>query len=211
MNSSIIQGNGKFQNGLNIHLVSFSLPKQVIKEKETIRVSITTMPDEIKQHFTIKGKLMDYTNHLFSLNITSQTKKIIMVFRKKASFLTGNPIIASTTIQLDNFKETPMEQITSGMINTEIRSVNIYYPLQKQMKEEHKKNVERLIVGNMKIQLSFTTPFKQVKQDIIKGNGKNNKNNNKQCPKEHKARRRSGKKISEYKELDDDSICDELF
>ena len=207
MNTVTTQNNSRFQNGLNIHLLQFSLPKQIIKEKEAIRVSITTMPDITKQHFTIKGKLMDYTNHLFSLNITNQTKKIVMVFRKKTSFLTENPIIASTVIQLKDFKEMPTEQITSGMVSTEIKSFNVYYPLQKQMREEHKKNVERIVVGTMKIQLSFTSPFKNVKQDNMSG-----KNNNRSNSKEKKSpKRRSGSKVCEYAEFDEDSIYDALM
>lgn len=192
-NNSIASNNETFNNGLNIHLVSFSLPKEIIKEKEQIRVSITAMPDGIKQHFNIKGKLMDYTNHLFSLNITNQTTKIVMVFRKK-TILKDNPIIASTTIDLKNIKEMPTKQITKGMIDTEIKTVNLYYPLQKQQKEEHEKNVKRVILGNMKMILSFTPPFSSIENDKVKQNSKNNK---------YQKKRRSSSKVSDYNEISD--------
>ena len=200
MSTSTTQ-NQMFQHGLNIHLIAFFLPKDIIKEKEQIRVSITTMPDETKQHFSIKGKLMDYTNHLFSLNITNQTEKIIIVFRKK-TLLKENPIIASTTINLKDFKEMPNEQIKEGIIETDVKSFNLYYPLQKQIREEHQQNVKRTIIGNMKIKLSFTTPFSHVKQDKVCQKSKNNNNQNKS----HKTKRNS-KKIEEYNELNDSDDC----
>ena len=71
---------------MNIHLLSFKLPKDVVKDKEEIRVSITTIPEENKEHFSIEGKKMYNANHVFSLNITNNTRKIIMVFRKKTIF-----------------------------------------------------------------------------------------------------------------------------
>ena len=212
MNSSTSQNNSFFQNGLNIHLLSFSLPKKIVKEKENIRLSITTLPDEVKQHFSIKGKLMNYTNHLFSLNISNKTKNIVLVFRKK-TLVAGNDIIASAVIQLDSFKEFPREQITSGTIETEIKNFNIYYPLQKQKREEKQQKVDRIILGQMKIQFSFTTPFKQFQQDKVNQSSSKNKSNNNKNNKEnkpHKIKRNS--KIENYNEIEDsENVCEFLL
>lgn len=181
----------QFKNGLNIHVVSFSLPKQIIKEKDQIRVSITTIPDGCKQKFLIKSKLMEYANHLFSLNISEKTKKIVMVFRKKT--LMDKQMIASTVINLNDFKEMPKEQITNGMINTEVRTINLYYPIQKQQKEEHQKKVERVIIGSMKVILSFRQPFSSIDKENIKNN------NNNKCQK----KRKNSKKVAEYNDFAD--------
>ena len=105
----------------------------------------------------------------------------------------------------------PKEQITQGAINTDIRSVNLYYPLQKQMKEEHQKKVERIILGYMKIKLSFTTPFSKIQQDPVRPISKNN---NQTCDQKEKKihKKKNGKKVSEYKDFDENSnICESLL
>ena len=168
--------NSKFENGMIIHLLSFNLPKNIIDKEEEVRVSITTLPDEKKEHFTIEGKKMYNANHVFTLNVTNQTKTVVMVFRKK-TFLQENPIIASTTIHFKDFKEIPCEQITNGIINTEVKTINIYYPLQQQKREEHKDKIERKILGQMQIQLTFTTPYLNQKQQKTNKTNKTNKIN----------------------------------
>lgn len=160
------QNNHRFENSMNIHLLSFKLPKDVVKDKEEIRVSITTIPEENKEHFSIEGKNMNKVNHVFSMNITNETKKVIMVFRKKTVF-GEKPIIASTTIKLNEFENIPREEITNGVINTDVKTIDIYYPLQQQKKEEHKEKVERKILGQMQVQLSFSSPYFNRKQDKI--------------------------------------------
>ena len=202
------QNNKKFENGLNIHLLAFSLPKELINDKDEVRISITTIPDENKQNFSIEGKKMYNSNHVFWLNITNKTKKIIMVFRKKI-FLSENPIIASTIIHFNDFKEFPNKQITSGMISTEFKNINIYYPLQKQIHEEGKKNFQRKILGKMQIQLTFTVPYSQLKPKDIKYY--NNSNHKAFFMKENKIPKlqKNMKKGCEYEYLIDDcSICD---
>ncbi|KAK8875975.1 hypothetical protein M9Y10_006156 [Tritrichomonas musculus] len=189
----MIQTNTRFEIGLNIHLLSFSLPKDIIKDKDDVRVSITTMPDEIKQHFHVQGKKMNHSNHIFSLNITNQTKHIILVFRKK-SFLNENPIIASVTIHTKDFPKIPqtLDQLCSGIINTDVKKINIYYPLQKQIQEmrelnpkiahktdeELRKEIKRKVLGYMEIQLSFTAPYVDYKVDEKKNDKSSHKKNN---------------------------------
>lgn len=167
--------NVKFDIGLNIHLVAFNLPKNVIKDHEEIRVSITTLPEEKKQHFKLQAKKMKNSNHVFSINITNQTKKVIMVFRKK-SLLYNDPIIASTIIHQTDFPTLPpgMSSFNCDPISTDIKNLEIYYPLQKQIREMRKHThdqkfpaqpadktakINRKIIGNMQVQMSFTTPY----------------------------------------------------
>lgn len=162
----MINSSPKYEIGLNIHLLSFELPKKVIKNLDEVRVSITTMPDGVKQHYTLKGKKMENTNHVFSLNISNETRRIVMVFRKRVLFNDG-PIIASKTIHLQEFKELPKSPITSGSINSEVKTLNLCYPIQKQMVEEQtdKRNINRKVLGQMEIQLTFTTPYVKYKKD----------------------------------------------
>lgn len=163
----MIQNSTRFTFGLNIHLLSFTLPRDVMKDKDDIRVSITTMPEESKQHFHLRGKKTNYSNHVFSLNITNQTKRIIMVFRKK-HFFADDPIIASATIHMSDFSKFPRnpEEIGNGTISTDVKTLNVYYPLQKQIIEENRQgkniskyNIKRKVLGQMQIQLTFTTPY----------------------------------------------------
>ena len=88
---------------LNIHLHSFQLGKDIIQPNDKVRVSITTIPEKNKQAFIIEAKKIDNVHHVFSVNITDQTKKVFFVFRKK-SYFQGDPIIASVMI---DFKDLP--------------------------------------------------------------------------------------------------------
>lgn len=182
------ESNVRFPIGLNIHLVSFDLPKRVIRDNEEIRVSITTMPEERKQHFHMHAKKMHKSNHVFSINITNQTKKVIMVFRRK-SFLYNDPIIASTIIHASDFPKLPpgMTSFTCGVINTDVKTLQIFYPLQKQMQEMREERahngqvnpneidqanhkINRKVLGQMQIQMSFTTPYPDLDNDSQKMN-----------------------------------------
>ena len=88
----------------------------------------------------------------------------------------------------------PTKPITEGMIETEIKTINLYYPLQKQKREEHQKNIKRIILGEMKVIFSFTPPFSSIENDKIRRNSKNNK---------YQKKRRSSSKVCEYNELSD--------
>ncbi|KAK8845733.1 hypothetical protein M9Y10_020651 [Tritrichomonas musculus] len=205
MNSSMTQNNSKYQIGLNIHLLTFKLPEKLIHDSDSVRVSITTFPEENKQHFYVKGKKINTSNHVFSLNITNKTDKIVMVFRKKNP-LGDDPIIASATIHLKKFTELPIEQITCGTQMTDVKILDIYYPLQKQIQEEQSKeqtngiankNMKRKVLGQMEIQLSFSTPYLNSNKE--KTNKKENKNISKKMNKSYKP-----KKNGKYEQITDE-------
>ena len=189
MISSMTQNNSKYQIGLNIHLLTFKLPEKLVHDSDSIRVSITSFPEENKQHFYVKGKKINTSNHVFSLNITTKTDKIVIVFRKKNA-IGEDPIIASATIHLKKFTELPIEQMTSGTKMTDVKILDIYYPLQKQIEEEQSKeqskeqtnvttnkHMKRKVLGQMEIQLSFSTPYLNSNKE------KTNKKENKQISK----------------------------
>lgn len=199
MSTSIVQNNAGFENGMIIHLLAFALPKSIVKDNEKVRVSITSMPDGNKQHFTIEGKKMLNANHVFSLNVTKQTKRIVFVFRKKILF-SDNPIIASATIHLKDFKNIPHQQIKGGIIKTEIKTFNIFYPLPPQ-KDEVKK--ARRVIGQMRIQLSSSSSLED--QSLQKSSKVNNKKNEKI----HKTKSNNKQKVkSNYEKLSEENdLC----
>lgn len=165
MSTALRSNSTQFQNGMNIHLSSFIIPKNIISEKDEIRVSFTTIPEQKKDYFILEGKKMYDTHHVFTLNITNETRKILIVFRKKSIF-SNSPIIASTGFLLNDFNNVPKEQITFGMINTDAKTVHIYYPFQKQMAEEGASRVERKVLGEMQVQLTFSAPFGNYQEQI---------------------------------------------
>lgn len=201
MNSS----SDNFEIGLNIHLLSFTLPKNLIKDREEVRVSITTMPEGKKQHFYLKGKKMNCSNHVFSINITNQTKNIIIVFRKK-NFFTDNPIIASKTLHMREYECLPKQPIETGMISTEVKTYNVYYPLQVQKQEEKQNNLndqangksfKRKVLGQMQIQLTFTPPY----------SGENEKRKEeKSITMSHKMNKKHRK--NDYQKINNENVCD---
>lgn len=167
------QNNEIFNIGFNIHLLSFSIPRNIIKYDEDIRVSITTLPEECKQNFYLPCEKMENSNHVFAFNITNQTTKIVMVFRKKNS-MANDPIIASSTIHRTDFPRITADfaQMCSGTINTEVKEFKIYEPLHKQYINI---NTQRKVIGTMKIQFSFTTPYPENKETKNKNNNNNQK------------------------------------
>lgn len=181
MNISEQQLDKNFEIGLNIHLISVKLPKKIIKSKDTIRVSITTMPEGNKQHFYMKRKKINCSNCVFLTNITNHTKHIIIVFRKK-SILSKNPIIAQKTIHSKEFESFQQEPIENWIFSTEVKTLHIFSH-QKHNKENNRSHRNKYL-GEMQIKLSFTTPYTTVKenndeQEIEKTNIKNQKTNKK--------------------------------
>ena len=125
-----------------------------------------------------------------------------MVFRKK-NVLTENTIIASATIHLKKFINLTIEQITNDAIMTDVKILEIYYPLQKQIQEEQanknaNKQMKRKILGQMEIQLSFSTPYLNL--DKEKTNKKEKKNFSKKINKNHKQ-----KKNGKYGQITDEN------
>lgn len=172
--------------GLNLHLLSFDLPRNVIKEGDTIRVSITTMPEENKQHFSIPARRMRNANLNFNVNVKlpsegmpddfvfSGTEKIIICFRKKNSFW-GCPIIASTVISSKEFPKNFTDPI-------QVKTFNVYEPIQNGTRACHEDNsfigtyehqnrkqvkIDRRIIGRMQVEMSLhdSIPLKDIDED----------------------------------------------
>ena len=151
-----------FEVGLNIHLLSFTIARDLIKDNENVRVSITTFPEGVKQHFRMHAKNMGHTNHVFTLNITNQTKMILIVFRKK-SFMFNDPIIACTTIHSNQLIKIPQNFDTSAeTICSDVKILNIYEPILRQNAEGTNNNIkqrDRKVNGQIQVQFSITAPY----------------------------------------------------
>ena len=108
-----------------------------------------------KEAFIKKAKQMLYVHHFFTVNISDKMDKIIFVFRKKGIF--DSPIIASATISSKEFQ-------LSKQSNTEMKTFNIYEPLQNGHKT-------RRVYGEMQVQFSITTAFPtfKTKEPVSKG------------------------------------------
>lgn len=148
--------------GLNIYLQAFQLNQDLIHNSEKIRVSITTLPDEKKQHFVINPKKVGNANHNFNVNISNNTCKIIFVFRRKG-LLTNDQIIASTCIKREDLPETPNDKSNNKMM-----IIKIFEP--HNQKHDCKTGISgvschcdmkenKRILGQMSVQFQLTDPF----------------------------------------------------
>lgn len=162
--------------GLNIRVLSFNLPKNLIKDSDDIRVSITTIPEENKQAFVIPARKMKDPHIVFGVNInipqedlpnefvSTGTEKIIVVFRKK-SFFKCDSIVASTIIESKDFPK----NLSEAASNKEFK---IYEPVSRNDKKyENKyngiceiqqypaKKINRNVIGFLQVQMSLTDPF----------------------------------------------------
>ena len=146
--------------GLNLYLHSIQLSNDLVRPNDKIRVSITTIPEKIKQAFIIDAKKINDIHHVFSVNITDQTSRIIFVIRRK-NFIQNDPIISSTIINANQFPKFNKESA-----KTEIKFINLYEYIRNQQ-NINKDDVDRRIIGLMKINFSVTEKFlKMTNQDF---------------------------------------------
>lgn len=158
---------------------SFEFFNGLVGSNDTIRVSITTLPDGQKQAMTFDTKKIYAAHPSFTVNFSEITEKIVIVFRRK-SMLSNDHIIASTVINSDEFP-----QLFKDAESIEMRRINIYEPVQHMSKDNNKvvKNLtDRKIVGKMEIQLSLCERFERQNNNLNNQFYSKN-NNNKQFPK----------------------------
>lgn len=154
---------------LSIQMSSIQLSQSIAKNSDLIRISITTLPEVQKQAFHVKAKELYCFNHSFNVNITKDTKKIIVVFRKKGIF-GFEDIIASTIISPEQFPQLPEDpSALKAPIYTEVTTVRVYEPINKKPAKKEKKthlndlycqitsstNVSRKVVGRIQVQFTL--------------------------------------------------------
>lgn len=189
---------------LSIQMSSIQLSHEIAKNNDTIRVSITTLPDEQKQAFHVKAKELYCFNHSFNVNITRETEKIIVVFRKK-DFLGIDEIVASTVIRSNQLPKIPENQSSLEMpIISKVNTINVYEPIQNTKQKKHQTHNNdlyqhisdysmnsRKVLGNIQIQFilkdcsSFATDYENkqynnnynYKNSMLYNNYNNNQEN----------------------------------
>ena len=137
---------------LNIFMQSFELAQGIVQDNDSIRVSVTTLPGEQKQAFTLEAKKMNTSRPFFSVNINDKTEKLLIVIRKK-SFSQKDPIIASTVLNRDQFP-TKFNDNT----NTELKTIKLLEPVQ-QASKKNTKSSNRKSVGQIDLQFSLSQDF----------------------------------------------------
>ena len=137
--------NGAYE--LTIEIPTIRLSQSIVNKHDTVRVSITTLPERQKKAIHVKAKELQKFNHTFKVNITEETDTIIVVFRKKDFFGKEN-IIASTLIKSHQFNQIGNQQMP---VVTEIENIDIYEPAHHQNeKKQTRKNEDCLyeFIGN---------------------------------------------------------------
>lgn len=162
--------------GANIYIKTFFLPDYIMNENDTICITIISLPDQRKQKYMMLEKSLFEPNFFLNLNISKHTKKLIIDF-KKQNFMSDDHSIAFSIINQDDFPEIS----ENNLINLNLFST--IYQQEKENKELQDNEIDsteiyenllyRKVIGNMKIQLSFSEPFDEVEQSE-----KNNKINN---------------------------------
>ena len=156
--------------GLNLHILSFQLPSNLIKDNDDLKISITTIPEENKQVITTPVRKIKDSGITFGVNInipkeiipndfiTLKTEKIVVIFRRK-SFFYNDPIIASSVI---HFKDLPKNR----SIQEQNKTINIYDPISKMevnsmniMYQNANSKKQKNVIGKMEIQMTLTDPF----------------------------------------------------
>lgn len=155
---------------LNIHITSFKPPQYLIRDSTTVCVGIMTFPEEEKHIFEIKGKELNSSSLVFPINVTEKTDKIAILFNKKA-LIAENPIIATATFHFKELFNIPIQKIVNNKMSSDIKILDIHYPLKKQIKEERKNKVKqfkRKVLGQMEVRLTFPTSNNVNSNDINK-------------------------------------------
>ena len=135
---------------LNIQIESFESSKKIIQPNDTIRVIVTTFPDDQSQAINIDVKTIEQTQPVFTVGVTKLTKKIIIVFRKKSNSK-KDLIIGSTIIRSDQFPNK-----INDKYNTEMRSIPIYEPFPNDSGKNISILENRKILGKMEVRIALS-------------------------------------------------------
>lgn len=169
---------------LNIHLLSCSLPENLMSSRNDVRVTVFTFPEMKKQDHVIKAKNLQFPDLECPITITSQTQKIHIFFQKK-NIINKGAIIAWTTIETADIPNLLLNSQNDDFdlsISPELQSLNIYKPTSAKMNEkEFVLNPEFFgnssytiedVSGQIEVQLTVTDPFLTDESDLSKNNMK---------------------------------------
>lgn len=146
---------------LNIKLNSIRLSNEIVHPNDTIRVSITTIPDKQKDAKLFEVKNIDTATPTFRIKMKDSIQKILIVFRKK-SFFFNDPIIASTIIHRNEIG------VFDDDVDCDYKKFDIYEPAGNN--NNHSRN--RRVVGSMEASFSLKEELQHVHVVVKKDDGK---------------------------------------
>lgn len=144
---------------LNIRFNSIKLSSDLVEPGDTIRMSITTIPDKQKQAKTFDFKDIDTATPSFLIKMNDCIQKILVVFRKK-TFFSESPIIASTIIHRNEIG------VFDNDVDSDYKKVTIYESAQ------NKTNQHRRIVGSMEVLYTLKEELQRVRCIVKQDDGK---------------------------------------
>ncbi|KAK8897361.1 hypothetical protein M9Y10_015305 [Tritrichomonas musculus] len=142
---------------INLQFHSFEFSQGVISPNDTIRLSITTLPDEQKQASAFTVNKMHLTTPTFKIKSFNNVQKIIIVFRKKKLGFIEN-IFASTVLKSEDFSK----------YYDSMKRINIYEPIQRKSQENEQDTKDRKVVGSMIVQITNTNTDDDGTKDSLK-------------------------------------------
>ena len=148
---------------MKMEMHSIYLSKDILQDNSSIRVSITTLPEEQKQAKIVNVKDLNTGILNFKIQMNNKTEKVVIVFRRHG-FLDEH-IIASTTLRASEIK------MFKEIIGSEHKQVDIYEPIQGKNNNQHKfplRKEERRVVGSMEIEFSLIEEFGRQNYSINK-------------------------------------------
>lgn len=193
--------------GLSIQILSFNLGFQKYAEDGNIRISLTTLPDHIKQHFIFDENKINNKTHIFTVNVylpqaesdwsVDSEQKILICFRHKNLFK-NDPLLGSAIIHDRDFFQLQTE--TSSQ--TSVQIFDIYEPIHDQIKKimkaekygqkyplhrTNRNTIERDKIGNVEIKMTLHEPYIDKRSCVPSNHHAHNKKiNEKSAAKEFK-------------------------
>lgn len=135
---------------LNIQIDSLSFLNKLVQPSDTIRIIITTFPEDETQAISIESKKIKETQPVFTFGISHLTKKIIAVFRKKNNFK-KDYIFASTIIRSDQFPNKINDKYDS-----EVKVISLYEPFPSDSSHNHSLLENRGVIGRMEVRYALS-------------------------------------------------------
>lgn len=96
-----------------IHLIIQSVRFQggIVKPKDEIRISVTSLPSHGKDHFIIPASKLGRINHEFVINCELNMQAILILVRRK-SYINGDPILGGNKIGISKIpSDRPLDSV----------------------------------------------------------------------------------------------------
>ncbi|KAK8882864.1 hypothetical protein M9Y10_045507 [Tritrichomonas musculus] len=85
-----------------VNYIHFDQP--VVKPKDDLRISFTSLSSHQKGNFTTQSSKMNFINQEFTINIDQFVKELLIIIRRK-SYLNGDPILGKVLFLTDTIPQ----------------------------------------------------------------------------------------------------------